>query len=209
MFTRLYVESCYHLDLISSSQARAFRERGAISWQVSLINLPFIPRHTEFVGPLLGPRYNIAPRAYSPVLRCQGSELILQSMRWGVVPRYSKHEDKYLISNARGEHLTNGTSSLWNGLRGKKRCVVPVQGYYEWLKKSNTERIPHFTKHKGQKIMLLAGLWDVVTLEGSYTHSKLVIAYSVANGSVRRFTGTVIYVCNCDNRRIQTVVVLT
>ena len=118
---------------------------------------------------LVGPwaRYNIAPRTYSPVLRRQGSQLILQSMRWGVVPHYSKYEDKSLSTiNARGEHLTDGTSSLWNGLKGKKRCVVPVQGYYEWLKKSNTERVPHFTKYEDQKIMLLAGLWDVVTLEG-------------------------------------------
>ena len=89
-------------------------------------------------------------------------------MRWGVVPHYSKHEDKSLSTiNAKGEHLTDGTSALWNGLKGKKRCVVPVQGYYEWLKKSNAEKVPHFTKYKGQKIMLLAGLWDVVTLEGN------------------------------------------
>jgi len=177
--TRLHTESRYHLDLISSSQARALRERGTISWEASLIKLPLIPRHAELLGHFSssGRRYNIAPRTYSPVLRRQGTELILQSMRWGVVPHYSKHEDKSLSTiNAKGEHLTDGTSSLWNGLRGKKRCVIPVQGYYEWLKKSNTEKIPHFTKYKGQKIMLLAGLWDVATLEGDYTRSKLILA---------------------------------
>lgn len=123
------------------------------------------PLHS-FYGFLLF-SYNIAPRTYSPVIRRQGSELILHSMRWGVVPHYSKHEDKSLSTiNAKGEHLTEGTSALWNGLKGKKRCVVPVQGYYEWLKKSPTDKVPHFTKYKDEKIMMLAGMWDVVTLEG-------------------------------------------
>ncbi len=37
--------------------------------------------------------------------------------------------------------------------------------YYEWLKKGK-ERLPHFTKHKDGRLMLLAGLWDCVVLEG-------------------------------------------
>lgn len=38
--------------------------------------------------------------------------------------------------------------------------------YYEWLKKGK-ERFPHFTKHKNGNLMLLAGLYDCVTLEGT------------------------------------------
>ena len=33
--------------------------------------------------------------------------------------------------------------------------------------KKGKDRIPHFTKHKDGKIMLLAGLYDSVVLEGS------------------------------------------
>jgi putative SOS response-associated peptidase YedK len=40
-------------------------------------------------------------------------------------------------------------------------------GYYEWLKKSPKEKIPHFTKRADGKIMLLAGLWDSVQYEGT------------------------------------------
>jgi SOS response associated peptidase (SRAP) len=39
--------------------------------------------------------------------------------------------------------------------------------YYEWLKKGS-QRIPHFTRHKDQRLMLFAGLYDSVTLEGEY-----------------------------------------
>ena len=38
--------------------------------------------------------------------------------------------------------------------------------YYEWLQKGK-DKLPHFTKHKGGNIMLLAGLYDSVILEGN------------------------------------------
>ncbi|OBZ74570.1 hypothetical protein A0H81_05405 [Grifola frondosa] len=38
--------------------------------------------------------------------------------------------------------------------------------YYEWLKKGK-ERLPYFTKHQNGNLMLLAGLYDRVVLEGS------------------------------------------
>jgi len=88
-------------------------------------------------------------------------------MRWGIVPHFNKHDDKSLKTiNARGEHLTDGTSSLWNSLKHRKRALIPAEGYFEWLKKGN-DRTPHFTKYKDDRLMLFAGLWDVVYLEGS------------------------------------------
>jgi len=38
--------------------------------------------------------------------------------------------------------------------------------YFEWLKKGK-ERLPHFTKHANGNLMLLAGLYDRVVLEGT------------------------------------------
>jgi putative SOS response-associated peptidase YedK len=54
---------------------------------------------------------------------------------------------------------------MWNSIKGRKRCVIPVMGYYEWLKKGK-DKVPHFTKRADGKIMLLAGLWDSVRYEG-------------------------------------------
>jgi len=122
------------------------------------------------------PRYNIAPRSQAPVLmrRIQSSEdsddsshLVLRTMKWGLVPSWSKHEDKSLsTTNARSENLVEG-GGMWGSIKGKKRCAVVCQGYYEWLKKDK-DRFPHFTKHKdGNKLMFLAGLYDCAFLEGS------------------------------------------
>ncbi|KAJ4500645.1 hypothetical protein C8R41DRAFT_787251 [Lentinula lateritia] len=126
------------------------------------------------------PRYNIAPRSLAPVIRHSspknsarlGTEsledsnhqLVMQTMKWGLVPHWSKYEDKSLNTiNARSENLVSG-GGMWNSLRGRKRCVVVCQGYYEWLSKGK-DKIPHFTKPKSGHLLLLAGLYDSVELQ--------------------------------------------
>lgn len=92
--------------------------------------------------------------------------LVLHTMKWGVVPHWSKYEDTTLnTTNARSENLVAG-GGMWNSMKGKKRCVVVCQGYYEWLKKGR-DKIPHFTRHKEpERLLLLAGLYDAVVLTG-------------------------------------------
>lgn len=134
-------------------------------------------------------RHNVAPRSQAPVLRRRdpgeagsADDLVLQTMRWGLVPHWSKHEDKTLnTTNARREQLVEG-GGMWQSIKGKRRCAVLCEGsvrhvppmatnalnftrYYEWLKKGK-ERLPHFTKRKDGQLMLLAGLYDHAHLEG-------------------------------------------
>ena len=53
--------------------------------------------------------------------------------------------------------------------------------YYEWLKKGK-ERIPYFTKHKDDRIMLLASLYDCTVLEGDKDPTwTFTIVTTVAN----------------------------
>ncbi|KAH8993110.1 DUF159-domain-containing protein [Lactarius akahatsu] len=107
------------------------------------------------------PRYNVAPRTRAPVIRrAQPGEstLVMHSMKWGLEP------PSLNTINARAENLEEG-GGMWGSIKGRKRCVVVAQGYYEWLKKG-TRRIPHFTRHKDRRLMLFAGLYDSATLDG-------------------------------------------
>ncbi|KAG5728227.1 hypothetical protein E4T56_gene19041 [Termitomyces sp. T112] len=116
------------------------------------------------------PRYNIAPRSQAPVLRRgQGpGGYVLHTMKWGLVPHWSKHEDKTLsTTNARAENLVEG-GGMWASIKGKKRCAVLAQGYYEWLTKGK-DKFPHFTKPRDGSVMLMAALYDSVVLEGQTT----------------------------------------
>ena len=98
-------------------------------------------------------------------MRRSDQQLVLQTMKWGLVPHWSKFEDSSLnTTNARAENLAEG-GGMWASLRGSKRCVIPVQGYYEWLAKDK-QKFPYFTKRKDGNVMLLAGLYDGATIEG-------------------------------------------
>ncbi|KAH9976732.1 hypothetical protein BGW80DRAFT_1290117 [Lactifluus volemus] len=102
---------------------------------------------------------------YVPRYNPDGPALVMHSMRWGLVPHWSKAEPPTLNTiNARAENLEDG-GGMWASVKGRKRCVVVAQGYYEWLKKG-TQRVPHFMRHKDQRLMLFAGLYDSATLEG-------------------------------------------
>jgi hypothetical protein len=78
------------------------------------------------------PRYNVAPRTHAPVIRRAQPEepaLVMHSMRWGLVPHWSKAEPPTLNTiNARAENLQEG-GGMWGSVKGRKRCVVVAQGY--------------------------------------------------------------------------------
>ena len=95
----------------------------------------------------------------------------LQSMKWGLVPFWTKRNPDYAsvlkTINARDDSLAT-KGGMWNTMKQRKRCIVIAQGFYEWLKKNGgKEKIPHFTKRKDEQLMCLAGLWDCVRYDGS------------------------------------------
>jgi putative SOS response-associated peptidase YedK len=81
------------------------------------------------------PRYNIAPHSRAPVLRRRDGavsnrdELILQTMKWGLIPHWSKFDASKSMNtiNARSESLIEG-GGMWASIKGKTRCAVVCQG---------------------------------------------------------------------------------
>lgn len=95
----------------------------------------------------------------------------LQSMKWGLVPFWTKRNPDYgtvmRTINARDDSLAS-KGGMWTTMKQKKRCIVVAQGFYEWLKKNGgKEKIPHYVKRKDEQLMCFAGLWDCVQYEGS------------------------------------------
>lgn len=93
----------------------------------------------------------------------------LQKMKWGLVPSWTKRSPDYASTlktiNCRSDSLA-GTGGLWSSMKGRKRCVVVADGFYEWLRVGPKERVPHFVKRRDGQPMLFAGLWDCVRFEG-------------------------------------------
>lgn len=115
----------------------------------------------ELVGlPHPGPdNFNAAPTETIQVLRLdEAGAPELVPMRWWLTPHWSKGPTtKYAMFNAKSE--TARTSPAFRDPFRKRRCVVPVSGFYEWTR-LNQQKVPYLLKPHDDPGLLLAGLWD-------------------------------------------------
>ena len=102
------------------------------------------------------PRYNIAPT--DPVLAVrrgeEGNEL--GRLRWGLVPgRWAQKGGRPLI-NARAETLES-QPAFQESFR-ERRCLIPADGFYEWLTDERGKRPLWFSLAEGG-LFAVAGIW--------------------------------------------------
>lgn len=107
----------------------------------------------------LVPNWNTAPTHSVPVLRSEGgSHVTLTKMRWGLVPSWSKDPSVgSKMINARSETITEKPS--FKGLVPRNRCVVPMNGFYEWDRRDPKAKVPYFVPRADGHLMLVAGIW--------------------------------------------------
>lgn len=116
--------------------------------------------HRQFVpGDWKRPRYNIRPTQDLPVVRVVDGELEFTLLRWGLIPSWSKEpEPRFPTFNARGETLAD--KPTFRGPFKNRRCLILIDGFYEWPKKPNKDRRPRHIRFRDRRPMALAGLWD-------------------------------------------------
>lgn len=102
--------------------------------------------------------YNVAPSLHMPVIVQQEDQRKIDKYRWGLIPVWAKEINSgYSMINARAETLAQKKS--YAKPFKSKRCVVPVNGFYEW-KRTNGEKIPHYITQKRSDLMNVAGLYE-------------------------------------------------
>jgi len=110
-------------------------------------------------GVELSARFNVAPTQGAPVVRV-GAGGVREGavLRWGLVPFWAKDESiGNRLINARGETLAE--KPAFRNALAKRRCVVPVSGFYEWQSGRGGKR-PHYFCRADEQPMLFAGLWE-------------------------------------------------
>lgn len=103
-------------------------------------------------------RYNVAPGQPAAVIRDTGAGRRLELLRWGLIPSWA-HDPKigFRTINARRESLA--TKPAFRDAFRYRRCLVPVDGFYEWRKTPHGKE-PYFVRSQSGEPLLLAGLWD-------------------------------------------------
>jgi putative SOS response-associated peptidase YedK len=104
-----------------------------------------------------GGRYNVAPTDEAVVVVQRDDRRAVTAYRWGLIPHWAT--DAKVASrmfNARAETLTR--SPAFREAFRRRRCLVPVDSFYEW-KREGTVRQPYRVVRDDGRPLALAGLW--------------------------------------------------
>ncbi len=106
------------------------------------------------------PRYNVAPTQSVAVIRQNPKEPVrqLSLMRWGLIPSWAKDSSAAAsMINARAE--TAATKPAFGDALKSRRCLIPADGFYEWMRTGKTKQPYCFEVNEG-KLFAFAGLWE-------------------------------------------------
>jgi len=105
-----------------------------------------------------GPRYNVAPTDEALVVVQRDDRRGVTSYRWGLIPHWADSAKVgSRMFNARAETLA-GAPAFRDAFQ-RKRCLVPVECFYEW-RREGTLRQPYTIGRADGAPLVLAGLWD-------------------------------------------------
>lgn len=103
-----------------------------------------------------GQRFNVAPTDEASVVVQREERRAVVAYRWGLQPAWMDPKRAGKAFNARAESLA--TSGLFRDAYRKRRCLVPVDGFYEW-RRDGSRKIPLWIHDPTGDPLALAGLW--------------------------------------------------
>jgi putative SOS response-associated peptidase YedK len=108
--------------------------------------------------------YNVAPQSTQPVVRVNGDtgEREVALMRWGLVPYWAK-DAKVGHSTINAKSETVATNRLFREAFERRRCLVPADGFYEWVRldpENDKTKQPYGIGLKDGSLHAFAGIWE-------------------------------------------------
>jgi putative SOS response-associated peptidase YedK len=129
------------------------------------------------------PIYNLCPTQNTLVLHIADGERRFEEMRWQLVPNFEpEFTTKLSTINAKSETVFD--SRLFADLVVRRRCIVPISGFFEWKADGPRSR-PFKIFLQSKAIMSVAGLWEVWRPGTSHERRSFTIMTTRANGFMR------------------------
>lgn len=135
-------------------------------------------------------RYNLAPTQSAPVLRLDAEgQRALSMLRWGLIPSWAKDATiGAKLINARAD--TVATKPSFRAAFRQRRCLVPVDGFYEWQEVPGSKaKQPYLICRAGSgpgrdgSTFVFAGLWER-WVDGSQPVETFTIITTDANATL-------------------------
>ncbi len=108
----------------------------------------------------LGANFNVAPTHEVPIVRAVDHNRNISVVRWGLVPFWAKDlKIGSKMINARAE--TVAEKPAFRSAFGKRRCLIPADGFYEWAKvEGQKNKQPYYIYRSDGDPLVFAGLWE-------------------------------------------------
>ncbi len=127
------------------------------------------------------PRYSIAPTNTIPIVRERDGLRKVIPARWDFHPGWMK-DSKRPQFNSRIE--TVNSNGLWKSAFRTSRCIVPMNGYFEWtteVEEGREVKQPHFLH--GTDVLAAAGLATAREVDGVWKVSTSIITREARDAS--------------------------
>lgn len=98
----------------------------------------------DYPAPNFAPSWNVAPTDQLPIVRYnpKTQSRTLDLMRWGLIPYWAK-DIKISFSTINAQAETVDTKAAFREAFKRRRCLVPVDNFYEWRKIGSKEKQPY------------------------------------------------------------------
>jgi putative SOS response-associated peptidase YedK len=106
----------------------------------------------------VAPRYNISPGTPLVSVRREQGVLRTEALPWGFVPAWAAAEEPAGHANARVEGIFERPT--FRDAARLRRCVVPLDGYYEW-KTEGKLKVPYYFRAADGGPLAVGGLWSL------------------------------------------------
>lgn len=118
-------------------------------------------------------RYNISPGTPLLSLRREQGHLLAEPLFWGFTPAWAASEGGDAgHANARVEGIFD--KPTFRDAARQRRCLVPVDGYYEW-KTEGRLKIPYYFRAADGGPLAFAGLWSLQVVPGGPPRRSLCL----------------------------------
>ncbi len=133
----------------------------------------------------LGARFNVAPTDPALVVAQRDDRRAIVAWRWGLVPHWlagTEPRRRPSTFNARAETLER--SAFFAPAFRRRRCLVPVDAFYEWRREPDGRRQPFAIRGTGAAPLALAGLWAGARTAAGEVERTFTIVTTTPNATI-------------------------
>ena len=125
-------------------------------------------------APELTPRYNVAPSQPVGAIRsAEDGRREWVALRWGLIPAWAPEpRTGYSTINARAETVAD--KPTYRQAFRRRRCLIPADGFYEWVKLGARKQPYCIAPADGQPVAF-AGLWERWERDGQVLESCTIL----------------------------------